>query len=43
MHIVLAFVIGFAFGGMVFLLVGVTIGRKVGDGEDHFLPPAPRT
>jgi hypothetical protein len=35
-------VVGFIFGAIVFLPVGITIGRSVGDGEDHFLPPAPR-
>jgi hypothetical protein len=27
---------------VVFLAAGITIGRKVGSGEDHFLPPLPR-
>lgn len=36
----LAAVIGFILGGVVFLSVGIAIGRSVGSGEDHFLPPA---
>jgi hypothetical protein len=39
MSIFIAFGAGFVIGGMVFLLVGFTVGRNVGAGEDHFLPP----
>lgn len=42
MYIALSLVAGFLVGGIMFLLVGITIGRNVGSGEDHFLPPLPR-